>query len=471
MLLSVLWLLPAFCPDGNDREIFRFIGRSIRNGFIPYKDVFDHKPPFIYFIFLVFSPFGEWDVFISGTLFLGLSVYFIKKLTSETNDYWSLLIPVFLTIWLRNPRFYEYGGLTREYSAYLYCIFFYCFHLNKRIEWLALIMGTVFINQQNDILPLLPFFFHALYKNKVYSVINVIRLFFIFSLPFIIVSVWLMINGGFENFINQAFIFNFKYYTKPFYHFHYNNIIQIIRTFGYWINFGIVGLIMICIYLLRIQNWKLSMILITSFLFAIYNISVSGRYYGHYFLPIGPILVYSILLIIKESKKSKALNPLMITVLFTFIVSIIWNNRSFSLPKQIETVHQQSLVKKQILSIINKNLEDLNYIYFVNYTPGLNFNTISNKRPPSNYIYFNIWDEIPAWDKHLVKFKTITNQMNKPKTMVFDFTQGSRPFIRKEMNTELIIQLQTNFKQCGSIDNIDKSPIASIYLSDNVKNP
>lgn len=57
-LLSTLFfsLMINFTPiaitpfSSTDSEVFFTVGRAIRNGFIPYRDIFDHKGPIIYFI-------------------------------------------------------------------------------------------------------------------------------------------------------------------------------------------------------------------------------------------------------------------------------------------------------------------------------------------------------------------------------------------------------------------------------------
>ena len=36
--------------EGMDTYVFAYIGESMHDGQIPYKDIFDHKGPFLYFI-------------------------------------------------------------------------------------------------------------------------------------------------------------------------------------------------------------------------------------------------------------------------------------------------------------------------------------------------------------------------------------------------------------------------------------
>jgi len=464
MLLSVLWLLPEFTPGGNDREIFRCIGRSIGNGLLPYKDYFDHKPPFIYLIFYLTAFAGEWDVFLAGTLFLFISIFVIKSIVQPKNTIGQWLIPVFLLIWLRNPLFYEYGGLTREYTAYLYCIFFFMVAGNLKIGWLYLITGLVFITQQNDILPLLPL---LIYKTSTQGKLKTSGIFLhilLFFLSLALASIWLLANSAFQNFSEQAFLFNFNYYSKPLSALHPEALIRLANQFVQKINFGIIGLALLLIFHLVTKRISYSLIILLTVFLGILNVVISGRFYGHYFLPLGPILAFAFIAL--DADTGSKIKTLAITLgISSFIVSIMWDNRHFNLSEQKLLAEDNRKVLMQMETIIQSNIAGLKHINAINYSPAFPLYAKYKTSPGSPYIYFSPWDEIPGWDPDLKRFTEFIHAINKPGTLVFDFTPH-HPFVRNEMNIGLAMALSQNLKQVGKILDTKGKTLAIVYQSD-----
>ena len=43
-------ILPTIRENLVDKAVFVYIGEAMRNGQVPYRDIFDHKGPFLYFI-------------------------------------------------------------------------------------------------------------------------------------------------------------------------------------------------------------------------------------------------------------------------------------------------------------------------------------------------------------------------------------------------------------------------------------
>ncbi len=464
MLISVLWLLPAYTPGGNDREIFRFIGRSIHDGLLPYRDCFDHKPPFIYLIFYLTEFAAEWDIFVSGTFFLFVSIFLTKAQILPKNKISQWLIPLFLIVWLRNPSFYEYGGLTREYSAYLYCIFFYVLSRNYRIEWLYLITGLVFIMQQNDILPLLPLLAYQTKTKTNLKTTGILVNILLFFAPFVLISLWLLRGSAFQNFIDQAFVFNYTVYSKPLSTLHPEAIIRLANQFVQKINFGIIGLTFLFLFHLLTKKTGYSLLILLTLLLAIVNIVISGRFYGHYFLPLGPILAFAFIVLDAENYGSKLKRLAMVLGICSFIVSILWDNRQFSITKQIELAEQNQHVLYQIKEVIKSNKAGLKHLSAINYSPAFSLYSTYDAPPSSPYIYFSLWDEIPHWDKDLKHYSEFMQSLNKPGTLIFDFTP-SRAFVRNEMNITLSMTLHQNHQEIGTIKDRDGKIMARVYRS------
>lgn len=74
----------------NDSSVFMYIGESMRNGLLPYRDVFDHKGPFLYFwnvLGLSLSDGETWGVWIFECLLFAVGMYllmsFVRKFTGR----------------------------------------------------------------------------------------------------------------------------------------------------------------------------------------------------------------------------------------------------------------------------------------------------------------------------------------------------------------------------------------------------
>ncbi len=100
-IVSIVFLLvfsfnssPLYANDGMDSVLFKTIGRAILDGRIPYRDVFDHKGPFLFYI----NAFGE---LIAGH---GLGV-FILQVVNLTVTLWLLCKTSLLFISRRGTLF------------------------------------------------------------------------------------------------------------------------------------------------------------------------------------------------------------------------------------------------------------------------------------------------------------------------------------------------------------------------------
>jgi hypothetical protein len=453
-------VLPVFTPDGIDREIFRFIGRAMGDGLLPYRDYFDHKPPFIYLVFAIFKFAGVWDIWISGTLFLALCVWLFASM-NPSKVTWANILPVFiLVIGLRNPAFYEYGGLTREYTAYWYVIFLFFYY---RKNWLAqsLVIGIVLITQPNDVLPLIPFWVLGLKTIENRRVLNLIKSLLLIMLPLALISIWMAIIGSFQIFIEDVFVFNFKYYTSAgslaTMHFWKHGLEGIV----YYLGIGILGPVLIMVLMVWGKNKVEAWTIILSLFLALVNLFLSGRNYGHYYLPVVSLLAFGIMQLLNSPSNPIRMRLVEFSCLL-FFVGLVNANRQFSLHHQMELVKEQTTLKSSITNIIEKHKFAGGQRVFVNYTPGLQFINRYKTYPSSPYTYYSLWDEIPRWDPKLIAFKSHLKSFEKSGTLVFDFTI-QHPFVRKEQNQYLQAHLKEGFQEIDSIYNSKQEVVAKVY--------
>ena len=164
---SLLLSLP-FCPPFerlyDDREIFRYTGLALFRGQVPYRDFFDHKPPFIFFFnfagVLLGGPWGLWMLDTLVTLFV-TGVFFRCCWRHRLVFPW--LLPLLFNLMIRDHLVSLGIDATREFTAWFFVLFF-CVLMGRsayRHFLMGLLGGLIFFTQQEQVLALLPFVVYA----------------------------------------------------------------------------------------------------------------------------------------------------------------------------------------------------------------------------------------------------------------------------------------------------------------------
>lgn len=131
-----------------DAQSFFTMGRGWLNGLLPYRDLFDHKGPFLYFLYLIaafFDSSSMFFVFVLEVLSMSVFTYFSGKImdffVSEKRKYY--LLPIFLTMIVSSVSF-EAGGSAEEFCLPLLMVSFY--HLLLFFQREELSFKHLFIN-------------------------------------------------------------------------------------------------------------------------------------------------------------------------------------------------------------------------------------------------------------------------------------------------------------------------------------
>ncbi|MFZ0533972.1 MAG: glycosyltransferase family 39 protein [Anaerolineales bacterium] len=150
----VIWLNLSWRPDISqlppDSGFYAYFGKAILHGQVPYRDLWDNKPPLGYYLnalaLLVFgqTPWGIW--WSSVVWILGCMVLFfltIKKLFGRITAF--VTSTVFLVA-LMNPQVFQGGNLTEVYGLAPQMSIIgvtYLFFTHKRRPWLAILSGVL----------------------------------------------------------------------------------------------------------------------------------------------------------------------------------------------------------------------------------------------------------------------------------------------------------------------------------------
>src|SRR5678809_253 len=93
-LASVIGTIIALFPSNpanmtlpsRDSGVFLYVGWRLLSGDIPYREVWDHKPPLIYFVDalgLTLTPHSLWGVWFLQFIFIFFTLFFIYKLLDQ----------------------------------------------------------------------------------------------------------------------------------------------------------------------------------------------------------------------------------------------------------------------------------------------------------------------------------------------------------------------------------------------------
>ena len=124
LLLSMLYL-PAFNPLSGDKEIYRYIARVMLKGGAPYRDVFDHKPPLIFFLnYAALLLGGDWGQWLIDTALALLTTGVFYRLCKRYRLPYPWLLPLLFNLMIRDHLMCLGMGMTREYTTMFLLLFF-----------------------------------------------------------------------------------------------------------------------------------------------------------------------------------------------------------------------------------------------------------------------------------------------------------------------------------------------------------
>lgn len=209
-----------------DSGVFLYTGWRILNGELPYVDVWDHKPPVIYYINalgLGLAGGSRWGVWSIEFAFLLIAAYLSLKLLKAAFGFLPALFGTYL--WLLSLVFViEGGNLTTEYTLPLQFGCFWLAYASRTTTssfWHNLLIGALcgfaFLTKQNTIgtgLAVLALFAIRRVASKQYRQFLVEDLLPVAMGGAIVVAIVVLYfygHGALFSFWTAAFAFNFEY--------------------------------------------------------------------------------------------------------------------------------------------------------------------------------------------------------------------------------------------------------------------
>jgi hypothetical protein len=405
-LLTLFYCPPFDIPD-DDKEVFRYAGWLIYKGGIPYKDLFDHKPPLIFLLNFSGLLLGSWGLWlIDCCLSLLATALFFNSCKKYRLPYpW--LLPLLFNLMLRDFLVCEGIGMTREYTT-LFQVIFFCVLLGKH-RYRDIAKGTlialVFFMQQDQVLFLLPFLLYDLLPDSTIPVLlrRLLRLtagFLAILLPILLYFAW---HHSLSYFWEDAFQFNFSWYTtqRKSLPDHFRTIKRVLDSVNYELPFLIaVTLGTAAIFL---QNKKKGLVVAA---LAGVVLSFSAEFLGarpqevdfsYYFVPLSaslPILLFTVFAFTEDP----ILRDRKAQLIYGFLLCCSLSYTALQHATHLQRRDEDPFLNAPALNYLRQHRPADDQLYVFGNTSFIYAYNEFRILAPSRWIYHHFWKWYPRWD-------------------------------------------------------------------------
>ena len=220
---------PFFTHDGMDSAVFKTMGQALLKGKVLYRDIFDHKGPYLYFI----NAFGQWlipgrvGIFLLQVVGLSIALLCMFKTSKLFVKPSFAFISLLLSLFILGGHIQE-GNQCEEWMMYSICISLYyvCFYFVKKSDLehpfhysivYGLCFGFSFFIRPNDAVAWMGGFMIGVvlwllyckkYKNAVLNILCFFAGFLIMAIP---VLIYFGCNGALSDLWYGLIGFNQEY--------------------------------------------------------------------------------------------------------------------------------------------------------------------------------------------------------------------------------------------------------------------
>jgi hypothetical protein len=420
LLMSIVGTIIALFPSNpanmtlpsRDSGVFLYMGWRFLQGDIPYRDVWDHKPPLIYFVDalgLALTPDSLWGVWFFQFIFLALTLFFIYKVLDQAfGTYAALTGAIVLTSGLLTIL--EKGNVTEEYALVFQALCFWLFLRAWSADfpvrasfWIGLLAGLAFNFKQTTIgiwiayaiLLLALRFFQR--KSPVRDVFSLLAGWLV---PSLLLIMYLASQNALADYWEQAFLYNFVYIGK---HEGIRRLIPVfIKGFAYlqngWVLYlaglgWLAGLAYVWLkrrHLLT-EPHPLILIALLNFPIEVLLITVSGRSILHYYLTPLPVmailagsLAFTLPVLISNRPRFDTLairRWLPGTVLAIVLLGQIGQVRYY--PSYVRVLRDNDYAP--VIEYVVKNTKEEDQVLLIGAESVVNF--LARREAPTRYVY------------------------------------------------------------------------------------
>ena len=291
-------------PPAEDSSVFLYIGKRMLEGKLPYRDLFDHKGPILYFIECLGlclshgKTDGVWILEVLNLLWTSALMFRLGLLAANNRS--SCYLAVMMTVIVCGWKVWQGGNFTEEYAlpwiTMTALVFFRFFQTGsyrlRDIFMVGFSFAVVFLLRANMIavwtayLPLVLFFF---LREKQYSNLGKCAALFVLGISavFLPVLVWAEKSGVLPELWEDYILFNFSYTGNAAEQ--GNSIFQTALLFAGVVWPGTVAQLLCLVFDFRNRGqWLNALFFAISLLAA----SMSARGYYHYAIILLPSIVF-----------------------------------------------------------------------------------------------------------------------------------------------------------------------------------
>ena len=420
IVVSIVGTLIASFPSNptnltlpsRDSGVFLYIGWRLLNGDIPYRDIWDHKPPLIYFVDalgIALTPDSLWGIWALRFLFIFFTLFFVYKLLDrEFGIYPALVSAVTLTSGLLTIL--EKGNVTEEYALLFQAICFWLFLSAWKRDfpllssfWVGVLGGLAFNFKQTTIgiwITYALFLLVIRLIQKKFPWKDLLSLLAGWLVPSIALILYLASQSALVDYWEQAFLYNFIYIGR---HEGIRRLIPVfIKGFAYlqngWVLYlAVVGWIAGLGYAwlkrraLFTQAHPLILIALVNLPIEVLFITISGRSILHYYLTPLPVmsilagtLAYTLPILIEKIPKldaQKIQRWVPGIVLAAVLAGQIGQGTYY--PSYVRALRDNDYAP--VIEYVSKNTQEGDQVLFIGAESVVNF--LSRREAPTRYVY------------------------------------------------------------------------------------
>ncbi|WP_220751255.1 glycosyltransferase family 39 protein [Apilactobacillus xinyiensis] len=456
-----------------DANMMFTIGKSLWNGMLPYKDLFDQRGPLIYFmhsIAALISYKSFLGIYIFESIALSIDLIYTHKIVNLffKNKIAQLVVFLIIPI-IFNSYFFENGDLPEEFITPMIIVMIYhslqysIDKMPKRIYILqAVFVGIAFWTKYTLVAPWIGFFgyifiyflMHKDYKKILQLIINFMTGFAIITVP-IIIFYW--INKALSDLFYVYFYLNLNYYHKN--SFTFINVIKNIIMFplagkenDIIAILFIIGIVYVLINYKKINNIAL---ILTTLLTNLIVIMGASNNYRYYMVGLSAYLLFFILTIANFANNlSIHLTKLKVGIYILACLGMctITNN---SLPLAIKQFYGNNIFQIKYAKLINKG-QQKTLLNYGNLDVGIY--TVAGIVPHNKYFaQINMTAYKKVHNSQLEYLKNKNNEfveLTEPKDAPNDFNIEAIPYLKQHYR--LINTTNSSFENSDFINKLYK---------------
>lgn len=482
VVVQSILLSPKYQVFIGDKEVFRYMGMLIMQGGVPYRDAFDHKPPFIYFLAALFDFLGPWGLWLATTLLVLAAALFFYQTCLRLGARFPIVYPLSFVILMRYTPVIEGGGLTREVTASLALIIFsFSIIRPDGLIFIGVLCSLIFFTQQNELPPVMPFALLALLvglrapsgSSPVWS--RLIKKAGLAAIGGMIVCLAVVLyfacHGALCDFWNHAFVFNTAVYADP-----PQPVVTTIRRLAGYL--GYYHLLYPMAFLTLLSSVALlpgsSSVHIKAIILAslsglcmqLFSISLSNKYYGHYFISCIPYIVTLMLAcgLFLQKILTRSMTWIVPAALMLAVCANKFEVNKFSRLAEFTSAHAY---RDKYPAFYFSDLKALQgcpgSLYVFRNKDYLALNTDLRIIAPSIWIYDHIWDMFPYWDPDGSIFKGILNDLHTANTeYILDFSPVF-PLSRSDLQNAWDRFINSRYAVAAHFDDQNGNRIWNLY--------